>query len=259
MFDYQKALKFAENLCREKGNFLLSVWEDIGELEFHDAIDFSTKYDKQIEKEVYDAIKKQYPEHGFFGEEYEQLRDEQSDFVWNVDPIDGTKYFGKQVPMFTTIMGLMYRNEPVLGVVYNPSSKQLYSGAKGIGSFLNGKNLSIKDEGKTLLDSIISLELGDEDKAWESKKVVNVLAKAGRVRIFGNATLIICWSLQGALSGYVDFFGMRDHGKKQDLVAPLAIAKEAGMVTKEISVGKKKKLFCVYPSLVNEIEKIFAE
>lgn len=258
MFDYQQALKFAEELCQVKGDYLLSVWEDIGTLEFHDSIDFSTKYDKQVEQDVYEAVKKRFPDHGFLGEEDESLRNESADFVWYVDPIDGTKYFGRQVPLFTTIMGLTYRGEPVLGVVYNPSSKQLYSAAKGLGAFLNGKKLEITDERKKLKDSIMALELGSEEREWEEKKVLAFLSQAGRIRVFGNATLSISWALQGALGGYVDIFGMFDHGKKQDLVAPLVIAQEAGMTVKELQIAGKTKLYAVYPSLVEEVEAILA-
>lgn len=256
MIDLNETLKFAEKLCREKGDYLLSVWEDIGPLEFHDNIDFSTKYDLSVEREVYKEIKSKYPTHGFLGEEDSSLVDKSREYIWYVDPIDGTKYFGRQVPLFTTIMGLTYKNEPVMGVVYNPSSKQLYSAAKGVGAFLNGKQFKISDTGKSLKDSIMALELGDEDRTWEDDKISKILSKGGRIRVFGNATLSICWSLQEALGGYVDLFGMYDHGKKQDLMAPLAIAKEAGMVVKELIIEGKNKLYAVYPSLTDEVEEI---
>lgn len=256
MIDLQEALIFARELCQKKGDYLLSVWEDIDSLDFHDSIDFSTKYDLSVEQEVYAAIKEKYPDHGFLGEEDEALRDENKDYVWYVDPIDGTKYFGRQVPLFTSILGLTYKGEPVLGVVYNPSSKQLYSAAKGLGAFLNEEKLHVKDEGKNLKDSIVALELGSEEKDWEHTRVLSFLSQAGRIRVFGNATLSICWALQGALGGYVDLFGMFDHGKKQDLIAPLVIAQEAGMVVKELKIGDKNKLYAVYPSLVSEVETI---
>ena len=62
--------------------------------------------------------------------------------------------------------------------------------------------------------------------------------------------------MQEALGGYIDLFGMYDHGKKQDLIAPITIAKEAGMTVKEVRVGAKNKFYCVYPSLAQEVEDI---
>lgn len=255
MNNLKPMLKFAEDLCLKKGKFLLSQWNNVGQLEFKDSIDFTTKYDKQVEKEIYDEIKNRYPDHGFFGEEHASLRNTNSDYVWFSDPVDGTKYYGRQVPMFTTILGLTYKNKPVLGVVYNPSSNQIYSGAKDLGSFLNHNPLKVSHK-TNLIDSIISMELGSEDKEWESEKLEEIRNKAGRIRILGNATLSICWSLQGALAGYVDLFGMYDHDKKQDLIAPLSIAKEAGMEIREIKIGNKNKIICVLPNLANELEKI---
>jgi len=255
MVNLKEALTFTEVLCKTKGTYLLSKWNEVGELEFHDSIDFTTKFDKQVEKEIYEEIRKKYPNHGFYGEELTELRDVDKYYVWHVDPVDGTKYFGRQVPLFTTVIGLTFKEEPILGVVYNPSSNQLYSGAKGLGSMLNGEKLSVVD-GAKLKDSIIALELGDEDLLWEVEKIKEVLGKAGRVRVFGNATLSICWSLQNALGGYVDLFGMKDHGKWQDLIAPLIIAEEAGMKVKNIQVGKKTKLVCALPSIVQQLVEI---
>lgn len=253
--DLKTALKFAEALGVKSGKKLLSGLKDIGSLECKDSIDFSTKYDKSVEREMWHAITTKYPQDGFVGEEDKSLHKNSGEYVWYVDPVDGTKYFGRQVPMFTTVVGLTYKDSPVLGVVYNPSSNQLYSGAVGVESFINNKQIKAGSKTK-LKESILALELGGEDKEWESKVISQFLKHLGRIRVFGNATLSICWSLQGALAGYVDLFGMLDHDKKQDLIAPLAIAKEAGMEVREIKLGNKTKLICVIPSIADEVEKI---
>ena len=255
MIDLKEALTFTEELCTTKGTYLLSKWNEVGELEFHDSIDFTTKFDKQVEKEIYEEIRRKYPDHGFYGEELEDLRKVNREYVWHVDPVDGTKYFGRQVPLFTTVVGLTFKEKPILGAVYNPSSKQLYSGAKRLGSNLNGEKLTVTD-GAKLKDSIIALELGDDDLLWEVEKIKEILEKAGRVRVFGNATMSICWSLQNALGGYIDLFGMKDHGKWQDLIAPLIMAEEAGMKVRNIHVGKKTKLVCALPSIVEQLVEI---
>lgn len=252
MDEIKKQLKFTESLVKEKGDYLLSVWDKIGKVEMHDPIDYSTKYDIQIEKEMLEAITSEYPDHGFFGEELTDIRDESKEFTWYADPIDGTKYFGRQVPMFTTILSLWDKQGGVVAAVYDPTVKELFSAARGLGAFINGIKISV-DDGKKLNESIIALEVGDEDTDWEKNIIGNFLGSGCRVRIFGNATLSICWSLKSALMGYVDLFGMEDHDKKQDLAAPLLIAEEAGMLVKRVRINNKNKLYCCLPSLESEI------
>lgn len=257
MIDYFEALEFAAKIAREKGQYLLGNWNNIGDLTYHTNIDFSTSYDMQIEDEIYSQLVQRYPNHGFYGEERQNRRDDELDFVWHVDPIDGTKYFARQVPLFTTAIGLTYKDRPVLGVVYNPSSDQMYSGAEGIGSFINGQRIEINHREELLRNAIIGLEIGNEDKRWETNIINQFLIRAGRVRIFGNATLSLCWVLQGALQAYVDLFGMKQNGKWQDLVAPLAIAENAGLVVRDIltEIGQTK-VVCSHATLFAEISEI---
>lgn len=257
-FDYLKAVEFAKTLAQDKGDFLLSKWNDIGELEYHGNVDFSTKYDKQVEQEIHDQIMQKFPDHGFWGEEDEALHNIGSDFIWYVDPIDGTKYFGHEVPFFTTTIGLEYKGEPVLGVVYNPVSKQIYWAAKGSGAFLNERLIQLKDIYK-LENAMLSLDPGGTDNKWEAKMIAKFHERIYRTRVFGNSTLSICWSLNGPLSGYVDLCGMLDNGKKQDLVAPLAIAKLAGMHIEHLSIDGKTKTICVHPSIAADVIKILKE
>lgn len=256
--DYLEAVKFAKTLAQDKGDFLLSKWNDIGELEYHGNVDFSTKYDKQVEQEIHDQIMQKFPDHGFWGEEDEALHNIDSDFIWYVDPIDGTKYFGHEVPFFTTTIGLEYKGEPVLGVVYNPVSRQMYWAAKGVGAYLNERLIQLKDIDK-IENAMLAIDSIGIYSDWETKKLTRLHNECYRVRIFGNGTLSICWSLHGPLSGYVDLWGLLDNGKKQDLVAPLAIAKLAGMHIEHLIIDGKTKTICVHPNIAADIIKILKE
>ncbi len=225
---------------------------------FHDAIDFSTRQDAHVEKSVFEAVREKYPDHGFFGEEHESLRSTDAPFTWYLDPIDGTKYYGRGVPLFTISLGLKHEGTPVLGVVYDPIADHMFSATVGEGAWRNDTRLAVEDK-QSLNECIIGIELGDEDKEWEQRTLQTLITKAGRVRLFGNATLSICWSTMNALSGYVDLFGMADHGKEQDLVASLVIAQEAGMAVRHIArAGDKTKLVCAVPGIVEELTSLVA-
>ncbi len=82
-----------------------------------------TEVDKNSEMMMREAIKKEYPTHGIIGEEF-GVENPDSEFVWVLDPIDGTKSFISAVPLFGTLVGLMYRGSPILGLINQPVLRQ---------------------------------------------------------------------------------------------------------------------------------------
>lgn len=97
-----------------------------------------TPIDKKVERALREAITSAYPQHGIVGEEYEDLPSE-SDYVWVLDPIDGTKAFVAGLPMFSTLIALTWRGSPILGVMDSPNTLERWVGVDGFGSTLNGK------------------------------------------------------------------------------------------------------------------------
>lgn len=106
-----------------------------------------TEVDIAVEKAIYEHISKAFPDHGFFGEESGQ-KNMTSDFIWLIDPIDGTKAFVRRRPFFSCQIALMYKGEVVLGVSTAPcfnGGERIYA-VKGQGAFLEGgKQISVSD------------------------------------------------------------------------------------------------------------------
>lgn len=100
--------------------------EDIGMVSKADASPV-TAADIEIESRLRDLILKEFPDHGIIGEEHGNYRTD-AEFVWVLDPIDGTKSFITGVPLFTTLIALMHRNEPVCGAIYQPVLDELVWG-----------------------------------------------------------------------------------------------------------------------------------
>ena len=75
-----------------------------------------TPTDQKVERALRDAIKKTYPQHGIVGEEYDDQHTD-SDYVWVLDPIDGTMAFIAGLPTFSTLIALTWRGSPILGVM----------------------------------------------------------------------------------------------------------------------------------------------
>ena len=93
--------------------------------------------DRTAEAVMRARIEKEFPEHGIIGEEHGSVRRD-ADWVWVLDPIDGTKAFLTGKPLFGTLIGLLYKNQPILGVINQPIIHDRWIGATGYPTTLNG-------------------------------------------------------------------------------------------------------------------------
>jgi histidinol-phosphatase len=98
--------------------------------------------DVEAEKAIRALLEARFPEHGFYGEET-GARDRDAEFLWLVDPIDGTKAFVREYPMFSTQIALMQRGELIVGVSSASEYGELAYAEKGQGAWLDGKRISV--------------------------------------------------------------------------------------------------------------------
>jgi inositol-phosphate phosphatase / L-galactose 1-phosphate phosphatase / histidinol-phosphatase len=108
-------------------------------LEVDDKPDLSpvTVADRAAEQAMHSLIQARFPEHGIIGEEFGRVR-EDAEFVWVLDPIDGTKSFISGVPLFGTLIALTRAKRPVLGIIDQPISRERWVGLAGRPTTLNG-------------------------------------------------------------------------------------------------------------------------
>lgn len=145
---YEEELAFAKDLAAHAGQIMKRYFraEDIGTQTKEDNTPL-TIADTKINNLVIERVKQEFPEHGVIGEEdsYETKRD----FVWVVDPIDGTMPFSMGIPVSTFSLGLVDRKDgqPILGVAYDPYLNHLYSAVRGQGAFLNDKPIHTSKNG----------------------------------------------------------------------------------------------------------------
>lgn len=99
-----------------------------------------TAADKGAEEAVREAIGKKYPKDALLGEEFGSLPG-QNDFEWIIDPIDGTKSFISGVPLYSTLVGLTFRGQPLVGVIAIPAMGEMVLGAIGCGAWYGQKGL----------------------------------------------------------------------------------------------------------------------
>lgn len=104
-----------------------------------------TAADKAAEQAIRQQIKSDFPEHSIFGEEYGRDSGADDDYLWLIDPIDGTKCFIRQLPFYSIQIALMHKGEIIMGVSCAPLMKELAHAEKNQGAFLNGKPLHVSD------------------------------------------------------------------------------------------------------------------
>jgi myo-inositol-1(or 4)-monophosphatase len=158
-----------------------------------------TRADREAEELMRQMIGKQFPEHGIVGEEYGTERPG-AEFVWTLDPIDGTISFAAANPQFGTLIGLLHAGRPVLGVIHQPIVGQLCLGDCEQ-TLLNGR--PVRSRGArplsqaTLLVTDLRFHTGP---AWES-----LLAEVNLVRTWGD-----CYGYLLVATGHADI--MSDPG-----------------------------------------------
>ena len=112
-----------------------------------------TQADREAESVMRKAIKENYPDHGIIGEEF-GAENEDAEYVWTLDPIDGTKSFISNVPLFGTVISLLSGGNPILGLINQPVLNQLCIG-DGNTTTLNGKEIQMR--GQYFLSSALLL------------------------------------------------------------------------------------------------------
>ncbi len=160
---------------------------------FHGSYEVETKpdrtpvtiADRDAEQAIRSIIRKACPEHGIFGEEYGRS-DRNSEYLWLIDPIDGTKSFVRGYGMFSTQIALMYRDEIVVGVSNVPMTGEMAWATRGGGAWLDGQpiNVSMIEQLGDASISTGNLETLARSSRWQA--LGDVISQANRGRGYGD-------------------------------------------------------------------------
>ena len=168
----------AANISRSyfNGNFKISIKSDMTPV---------TQADIDCEKAIRKIIKESFPDHGFYGEEMGKDNAE-AEYLWLIDPIDGTKGFVRKYPFFSTQIALMHNKELILGVSSGSMMNELAWAEKGKGAWLNGERLKISDinDPEKAAVSTGNLKTMAQDKRWLA--LGKIVQKADRIRGYGD-------------------------------------------------------------------------
>lgn len=164
---YADILSLAADAARKAGAFIREARKTGLHVDAKSRIDFVSDKDQMSENMIREMIRNRYPDHLFFGEEsvygctpeeeaaeIEAFRDE--DFVWVVDPIDGTVNYIRDYPQYAISIGIVHHREIVAGVIYDPFRDELFTAVKGHGAFRNGEPIHVsgaKEAGDAIINT----------------------------------------------------------------------------------------------------------
>ncbi len=109
--------------------------------------DFVSEVDRQAEREIVNILHKAYPDHGFLGEEGGHQGLARGEFVWVIDPLDGTTNFLHGFPQFAVSIALMHKGRAECGVIYDPLRQELFTAKRGGGATLESRRLRVTKQG----------------------------------------------------------------------------------------------------------------
>lgn len=144
-----------------------------------------TQADVETEQVIREIIGKRFPDHGFFGEETGQSALD-AEYLWLVDPIDGTKAFVREYPFFSTQIALMHRGRLIVGVSSAPVYGELAYAQINVGAWLNDKPIAVSDIDTVEAAAISAGNLKTLASGSQWARYGQLVARANRIRGYGD-------------------------------------------------------------------------
>lgn len=219
-------LDFAAELARTAGAVLSHYANRDKRVEFKGRANLVTAADKESEAVIIDAIRRRYPQHAILAEESGASSDgDPRRGKWIIDPLDGTTNFAHQYPFYCVSIAFEQDGQVLCGAVFDPLRNDLFTGARGIGAFLNGERLRVSDVSK-LADALLLTGFPYNLRERLDLLVGHFrafLSESQAVRRGGSAALDLCYLAMGRCDGFWELNLL-----PWDTAAGMVIAEESG-------------------------------
>ena len=235
---WEKELKeaiFAGLKAKEK---ILEIYNRGFDVEIKDDNSPVTIADKTADKIIREHLHKIFPNHAFLTEESEDDKSRlENDYVWIVDPVDGTKDFVAKDGGFTTNIALAYKHEAVVGVVVVPLTGEIYYAAKGLGAFYRKDGVTKRIHVNDKLDNLICYKSVFHTKPEDEAMIAKHMDKITKIEKWGSA-LKPCRIAQGL--GEITY-RLTNGTKEWDTAASQVIVEQAGGIF--LDLNKKRIMY----------------
>lgn len=224
MVDTSSFLEPAKEAAIQAGSILLTMMHtaSVREKGHNDLV---TDADLAAQQAIRSSLLTAFPDHAWVGEEDDHFRmPDQDQLCWVVDPLDGTANYAHRFPNFAVSIALVKGKTPLLGVVYDPCSGELYHAERTKGAFLNGVPIAVSRQ-KRLSQALVAASFPPniDRQSPAVEQFLNVLVRCQSLRRLGAAALNLCYVASGRMDGY-----WTSTVKPWDVAAGALICTEAG-------------------------------
>jgi myo-inositol-1(or 4)-monophosphatase len=170
------------------------------------AIDLVTQVDRDVERMFRALIAKRFPDHAVLAEEFEVGGDRQNEaeYCWVFDPVDGTTNYAHGLPIFCCACSLERNGQPIVAAIYDPSRRELFTAEKGAGAWLNGAPMRVASAA-TLIDALLCTGF-PYSMHTEGEYLLGLFAdfirQARAVRRLGSAAIDLAYVAAGRFDGF---------------------------------------------------------
>ena len=229
MQNFETITRLVCNIAREAGSYIKKerVNFSVDKVERKHAHDYVSYVDKGSEQMIVKALSEILPEAGFITEEGSAGHTDEQ-YVWVVDPLDGTTNFIHDFAPYAVSIALCKGREIVVGVVYEIVSDECFYAWQGGGAWVNGHSIHV---GKSEInDALLCLQLPYNSDAYKpviKRLIDHFYGNVGSIRMMGSAAIALCYVAAGRLDAYVErYIGQWDY-----MSGALIVMEAGGRVT----------------------------
>ncbi|MBI2838509.1 MAG: inositol monophosphatase [Acidobacteria bacterium] len=232
--DRRRALRVAVAAATAAGDLLQSRFGRKQTVRHKGTIDIVTDMDHRSQDLILGIMKEEFPEHDTLSEEMPPAK-RQSKYLWVIDPLDGTTNYAHGFPMYCVSIGLMRDDRPILGVVYCPTMKELFTAVRGEGARLNGSRIRVSRI-SSLDQALLATGFPYDIRTSRDNNLAyfrQFARSAQAVRRAGSAALDLSYVAAGRFDGFWEI-----KLKRWDIAAGILMVKEAGGHVTDFSGGE---------------------
>ena len=221
----EKYLQFAKDIAYEAGKIMLKYFKEDNSSSYKLDNTIVTLADTEINDYLIKRVKEEFKEHSVIGEESSFGS---SDYIWVCDPIDGTAMYARNIPVAVFSLALVEKGNPIVGVIYDPFTDNIYTAIKGQGTYKNNNKIKVNELSLNDKKSVANFDMWPSSKYNLYNSIKELGAKTYIVSIGSVARACTCVA-NGDFTVAI-FPGTKN--KNCDIAAAKIIVEEAGgMVT----------------------------